>query len=212
MAAVKQPARTYGGETGDERAARRRRALLDAALDLVAEHGRQALRVETLCRQAGLNKRYFYESFPDLDAVVAALMQRLAEDAIAAALAARGTDHPDEAAIRRSVAAFVGHVTDDPRRARVLFGAVPAGDAAAQPRAVALHEIASIVAAQGRTAYGLRDDPRVDLAATVIVGGMSQAVLDWLDGHVGGTREAFVDELVALCLAVAHETTVRMAG
>jgi AcrR family transcriptional regulator len=204
------PARAYGGETAAERAARRREELIAAAFSIVAEHGRQGLRVEALCREASLNKRYFYESFSDLDAVVAALVHWLAEDAIGVALAELGTDRPDVQAARRAAAAFVMHLTDDPRRARVLFGAVPAGDAAAEHRASALRQLASIVAAHGRGIYDLGDDPRVDLAAAMMVGGTSQAVLDWLDGRIGGSREAFVDELVALWLVMADATTARV--
>jgi AcrR family transcriptional regulator len=205
MGSVKdtQP-RTYGGQTGDERTASRRDALVEAAFALVAEDGWRQLRIESLCRQAGLNKRYFYESFDGLDAVIAAVMQRVAEDAIAVTLATIDHERPEDEVIRAAISTFVGHLTDDPRRARVLFGAVPAGDAAADHRSAAIRQVIATVAVEGRALHALAPGPSVDTAAAMLVGGTSQAVLDWLDGRITCSREAFVDDLVALWQAVGE--------
>ena len=82
MAPVKHTqGRTYGGQTGDERAAARRDELVSSAFALVAERGWRELNIESVCRLAGLNKRYFYEGFRDLDGITAAVTERLAEDA-----------------------------------------------------------------------------------------------------------------------------------
>lgn len=192
------PVRTYGGQTGDERLAQRRAALLDAAFTLVAEQGWRALRIDALCREAGLNKRYFYESFKDLDATVAALTRRLAEDAIAPTLAAIEPGAPAREATRQAISAFVGHLTEDPRRIRVLFGAVPAGDAAAGHRTEAVRRVIAVAAATGRDLHAVDQDPFVDTAAAMLVGGTSQVLLDWLDGDLDTDASRLVDDLVAL--------------
>lgn len=197
MAEVKGgAARVYRGQTGGERAATRAAALLDAAFALVAEHGWRQLSIEGLCRYTGLNKRYFYESFADLDAIIAALTTRLADDAIEVTLAALDPDAGSDEATRSAVSALVVHLTDDPRRARVLFGAVPAGDAAAGHRAAAIRHVIATAAAQGRSIHALADDPAVELAAAFLVGGTSQAVLDWLDGRAACSRRELIDDLV----------------
>ena len=211
MAPVKESAaRTYGGRTGDERTADRRDDLVDAAFALVAEHGWRDIRIEGLCRQAGLNKRYFYESFENVDAVVAAVTTRLAEDAIAVTLAAMEPDAAPEEAVRAAMSAFIDHLTDDPRRARVLFGAVPPSDAAAGHRAAAIRRVIATVASEGRNMHHLAADPAVELAAAMLVGGTSQAVLDWLDRRVPQTRDEFVDDLVALWLAIGDSMAARV--
>jgi AcrR family transcriptional regulator len=211
MAAVKEPnARVYRGRTGDERTAARVTALVDAAFALVAEQGWRQLSIDAICRQAGLNKRYFYESFADLDAVIAAVTTRLADDAIRVTLAALDPAAPSEEATRSGVSAFVGHLTDDPRRARVLFGAVPAGDAAAGHRAAAIRQVITTVAAQGGSVHGIAADPAIDLAAAMLVGGTSQAVLDWLDGRLACSRTDFVDDLVALWQLIGDGTGARV--
>lgn len=192
------PARTYGGQTGDERLAQRQEALLDAAFTLVADQGWRALRIDALCREAGLNKRYFYESFKDLDAAVAALTGRLAQDAIAATLAAIEPGAGAREATRQGITAFVGHLIEDPRRARVLFGAVPAGDAAAGHRSDAIRQVIAAAAATGRDLHEIGADPFVDTGAAMLVGGTSQAILDWLDGRIDRDAAQLVDDIVAL--------------
>ena len=199
MVPVKEMSRRpYGGETGDERAARRRDALVEVAFALVADEGWRQLRIEQVCRRAGLNKRYFYESFQDLDAVIGAVMRRLADDAIEVTLAALDPSAPQHEFVHGGISALVRHVTDDPRRARVLFGATPAGEAASAHRAAAIRKIVAAAAEQSRHYHAIANDPAFDLAAAVLVGGTSQAVLDWLDDPGGLSREEFIDELAAL--------------
>jgi AcrR family transcriptional regulator len=198
------PGRTYGGQTSDERLQERRDALLAAAFALVAQDGWRALRIDALCREAQLNKRYFYESFEGgLDALIAELTRRLAGDAIAATLGAMDAGLPAQEAIRQGIAAFVAHLTDDPRRARVLFGAVPAGHAAAGHQADALRRLINTAATVGNDMHQLGADPLVDTAAAMLVGGTSQALLDWLDGRIASDQAQLVEDLVVLWQAIS---------
>ncbi|PRC57308.1 transcriptional regulator, partial [Mycobacterium sp. ITM-2017-0098] len=64
--------RTYGGQSAQARRTERRGRLIDAAPDVMAANDWRSVTVDKLCGAAGLNKRYFYESFTDLDAVAAA--------------------------------------------------------------------------------------------------------------------------------------------
>ena len=208
MAAVNE-ARTYAGETGGERAARRRDRLVEATFALVADDGWRGLRIERICHRAGLNKRYFYESFEDLDAAVGALMSKLAEEAIATTVDALDPSAQPDEWVRAAVAALVGYAIDDPRRARVLFGATPAGEAASAHRTQAIRRIAAAAAAQGRTYHGIAGDPIVDLSADLLVGGTSHALLEWLDGRIDISRGQLIDDLTVLWQvvrrgAVAH--------
>ena len=208
MVDVKEP-RTYGGQTGLERAAGRREALLDAAFALVAEQGWRSLNVEGVCRRAGLNKRYFYDTFETLDALIGAVTTRLTDDAIAVTLGALDDTLPRDESTAAAIAAFIIHLTDDPRRLHVLFGAVPASDAAAGHRAQAMRDVIAMVAAQGRETYGLADDPTVDLTAAMVVGGTSQALLDWVDGSVTCSRDELIETVVDLWHAAGDAATAR---
>ncbi len=200
--AQRNRARSYAGQTGDERAAVRRTALLDAALGLVGEHGWSQLSVEAMCREAGLNKRYFYEAFGTLDGAMAALIDEVARGVLDASLDAMPASGSPAEMTRASVRAFVTYLTEDRRRARVLLEAPPPGGAAAERRTAATRRGVALTAARGRTVFQASDPAGFELAASMVVGGTSQAVLDWLDGRVGGTREELIDGLVAMWLAI----------
>jgi AcrR family transcriptional regulator len=203
--------RVYGGRTGAERATARRDALVEAGFALVAEHGWRVLSIDSVCRRAGLNKRYFYESFDGLDALIGELTNRLADDAIRVTLAQLDPELPRDEATGRAITAFIEHLTDDPRRVRVLFGAVPAADAAAGHRAAAIRRLINTVATRGRSIYDLRDGSEADLTAAMLIGGTSQALLDWLDGRVACTRAELVERIVVLWLAIGDVASSHVA-
>ena len=204
MTPVKDPPRRiYAGKSAGEREAGRRAALLDACVGLVAERGWRDLTIDALCREAGLNKRYFYESFASLDEVVAAVTAQLADEAIAAALGAFDSDTPEGEVNARAVTALVGALTHDPRRARLLFGGVPASEEADEQRVAAIRRIITTVADTGRKLHWLGEDPSADLTAAMVFGGTSQAVLDWLDGRIDCSRAQFTDDLIALWNRIA---------
>jgi AcrR family transcriptional regulator len=210
MAAVKESeARVYGGRTGDERAAERRAALLEAAFALVAQDGWRALRIDAVCRSAGLNKRYFYESFAGVDELIAGVTERLAGEAIDVTLGSIEDVEGPDARVRVAITAFVSHLTDDPRRARVLFGALPAGEDAARHRVSALRRVIDTVAAEGRAMHGVQDEAFIEATASMLVGGTSQAVLDWLDGRIGSSRDALAENLVSLWQAIGDLAAAR---
>lgn len=206
--AQRNRSRSYAGQTGAERVAARRAALLDAGLDLVGEDGWRGLSIEAMCRHAGLNKRYFYESFGSLDIAMAALIDEVAHGVLDASLDAMPANGSPAEMTTASVRAFVTYLTDDRRRARVLLESPPPGGAAAERRAAATRQGVALTAARGRTVFQAADAAGFELAASMVVGGTSQAVLDWLDGRVSGTREELIDGLVAMWLAIGD----RMRG
>src|SRR4051794_41764082 len=63
----------WRGTTAAERIGPRRERLVHAAFELLGEHGQAGTTVRGVCAQAGLNPRYFYESFDDLDALLKAV-------------------------------------------------------------------------------------------------------------------------------------------
>jgi AcrR family transcriptional regulator len=204
--------RNYAGQTGSERAAVRRAALLDAALDLVGEAGWAPLSIEAICRRAALNKRYFYESFASLDEVMAALIERVARETIDACLQAVPVSGTAEQLTAAVVRTMVEHVTDDRRRARVLFEAPAPGGEAAARRAALTREAITLAAARARTVFPGGDATAFALSAAVVVGGTSQAVLDWLHGGVDCTRDELIDGLVTMWLAVGAAVSAPSRG
>ncbi|SHK40002.1 transcriptional regulator, TetR family [Desulfatibacillum alkenivorans DSM 16219] len=198
------PVRPYLGKPAEERIQERRRLLMDTAFELLASDGWRQTTIDKICRKAKLNKRYFYESFPGLDelaaAVVDELAQALLEHGFRAVQEAREEGLSTDDLARKAIAAVVEYVTEDSRRARVLFT-----EAAATPQAMAHRKATIHGLAKALSAYGLEhhnaqgeEDPLDILASALLIGGSMEAVLTWLDGNIAMSREQFIDDLAAL--------------
>src|SRR5690606_15014503 len=116
------PGRSWRGKSPAERTTERRQRLLEAGLEVFTVRGFPASRVRDVCGEAGLTERYFYESFVGKDALLIALAEQIVADLLVAAapgIALAETDR--DAAVDVAARAIVGSLTDDPRRARILF-------------------------------------------------------------------------------------------
>jgi AcrR family transcriptional regulator len=82
--------RAYGGLGPAERVAARRERFIEAGTELFGDAGFRGATVRGVCAAAGLTDRYFYESFPSLEALLAevyrtltgAFAQRLTQESI----------------------------------------------------------------------------------------------------------------------------------
>lgn len=202
------PTGRYAGSSAAERKAERRARLLATALELLGTEGWSGTTVRAVCAGAKLNPRYFYESFEDLDALVVALFDEVVLDTSRALLAAaaQAPEGDAQAAARAAIGTFVTHVTDDPRVARVLFAEALGNEALARRRLDAMHEMWGIIATFGRGYYGVADDtdPIAEVAAALLVGGMTELLLAWLDGRIAITREQLVEDVTALFVVTAE--------
>lgn len=188
--------RTYAGETSDERRARRRAALTDAALDLVAEVGWERVTVRAVCGRARLNDRYFYESFADRDALLLASWDAVAEGALRALIGAiRQTGK--ERRVRAVVEAVIDFFTADSRRGQLMFAP---HEALRSRRQEMLRTLARIVADQATELLGDHAAPAKDreLGALTLVSGTMEVFAGWLRGELDVTRAHLADFLVAM--------------
>ncbi|MCV7067724.1 TetR/AcrR family transcriptional regulator [Mycolicibacterium farcinogenes] len=200
--------RTYGGQSADARRRQRRERLLDAAMDAMARNEWRGATVEKLCAAAALNKRYFYESFTDLDALSAAVVDAIAEDVRSATVAAAEAtaQEPLEARAMASVAAAVRVLVDDPRRARVLLGGVAASPELHAHRTTVMHRLTAVLIDHGRAVHGveLEKDPLAKVAPAFIVGGTADAILEFVNGGVDLSIDEFIAQLATLWLITGN--------
>lgn len=206
--------RVYGGLAASERSASRRRQLLDAGLDLLGTDGWKATTVRAVCARAKLTPRYFYESFADLDALLVALFDAIADEVAQNVLAAVSPPPGDaRSTARAAIAAGVHVLTDDPRKGRVLFAEAIGSEALAARRRTTLRGFAALVAAQGRAFYGISapTGQHVDPASVMLVGGLAEAFAAWLDGDIRASREQLIDDCTELFLATG-QAAVRLAA
>jgi AcrR family transcriptional regulator len=202
--ATRAPTGRYGGVPADERRAERRERLLDAALEILGTDGWQATTVRGVCARARLNPRYFYESFSGLDELLVAVFDRIAAEAMEAVLAAVAENPQDpEATARGTIGSFVALMTDDPRKGRVAFVEAMGSEALMRRRLDTLQRFAEIVAAyaQGVAGAGAVDPQTAQLTAQMLVGGLTEALIAWLEGRLEVSRETLVEHAAALFVA-----------
>ena len=199
-----QSGRSYGGIDAAERVRVRRDQFIEAALGIMADDGWRAATVAKVCQAAGLNKRYFYESFADLDSLGAAVVEGaasyVADSAVAAFSSSADKSLHDRAF--RSIDAAVRALVDDPRRARVLFDAVSASPAVLAHRVAAVQSLAFILITHAREIHDvkLEHDTLARVAPAFLVGGTAEAILGWLNGSIDATLEQLIDDLTTLWL------------
>jgi AcrR family transcriptional regulator len=206
--------RVWGGTTLDTRRDTRRRRLLEVGFELLGGQGSAAVTVRSVCRHAKLTDRYFYENFADRDGLLVAVYQQVAEqfrDAMAVAVgtavaeAAPGPVAP-EAVARSAVLAFVGLLTGDPRKGRVLLLA-PMTDAALSAHAVGLMPMfgelirVQLAEAPGGAQTTTALDER--MTATALIGALSNLFVRWLDGTLEASEQELTDYCVRLLLTAA---------
>lgn len=187
---------TYRGATTDERREQRRRRLLDAALDIVGTQGLSALTVRGVCEQARVGPRFFYESFPDLDALAGDLLEEIqgaALDSASAAIASTEGSQADK--IRAGVAALIVTLTDDPRRANIALAQAHGSEALMRRRFAGMRRVAAVIIKEARQLLDIPEgeDAALTALAQLITGGASELVLVWLDGGLKVERPVLIE-------------------
>lgn len=207
-----EAARPYRGVAAGARRASRRARLVRALLDILGEDGLEAATVRAVSDRAHLTRRYFYESFSDLDALLVAVFDEINTEiatAILAALAAAPAD--PRARAQAALAAGLRVVTDDRGKGRLVVASMTSSGALSRRRAEVVGIFAGIVAAQVRELAGEATIPdrTIETAAVLIVGGITELVGRWLAGSVTASREQLVEDCADL-FAAAGEAVARL--
>lgn len=180
----------YKGVSAADRAAERRRRLLDATLSVWADPG-QRTTMTAVCRAAGLTERYFYESFTGLDEVLTAVVEEVATEIETTTLAAAEAAGSDPAArISAAVGAFVGLLVADPRKGRVAIIEAAALPGLRARRTQLLRHFAHLAAEEAHHHAAHRHED--ELAGLLFIGGMAEVVTAWLDGALDVDPEEVV--------------------
>ncbi|HUC05371.1 MAG TPA: helix-turn-helix domain-containing protein [Acidimicrobiales bacterium] len=195
--------RSWRGVPLDARRSERRSALVAAAYELLGAHGWPGTTVRAVCQTARLNPRYFYESFDSLESLLIAVFDELVAEATRTALGAmhEAGDEPAARAVAM-VEAVVAFVTDDPRRARILFVEAQGNVRLGRRRLDTMAATAEFLERHlwRQTPHG---HDRMGLVAShLLVGGLSELVVTWLDGRLDITLSELVRDTTALMVAV----------
>ncbi|WP_207947004.1 TetR/AcrR family transcriptional regulator [Actinomadura sp. 7K507] len=200
--------RAYGGQSGDDRKAGRRLRLIDAALTAMASGEWRSATVAHLCTAAALNKRYFYESFTSLDDLASAAIDQIANEVGHAALTAFAASdgRPLHEQAHASISAVVHALADDPRKARVLFGATAGPPEVTRHRTTVVQGLTRILLDHARTIHGveLAVDSLARVAPPFVVGGTAETILAWVNGILEVPLDTLINDLTTLWLITGN--------
>lgn len=124
--------RVWRGIPHADRVSERRARLLEAGLEVFGTVGVREATVSAVCAQAHLTQRYFYESFPSLQALLADVFTSVTdaqhERLTHATLQVREAGGDLSAAARAALVVYFSDLQADPRVARVQLFEILGGD------------------------------------------------------------------------------------
>lgn len=197
---MSSPTRWAGVPLTDRRT-ERRALLVDAGFQLFGDEGEAAVSVRSICRECGMNTRYFYESFADVDDLLGAIYDRVsAQLADVVETAISEAEDSVRARTRAGIAAVLGFSSADPRRGRVLFTEARANPVLAARRAAAQELLREGVLSEGGRLVPGSDPVANAVGAAIFTGAMAELAQQWLTGSLGDDLDVVVDHALALVL------------
>lgn len=199
--------RAYGGRSMDERRSMRRRQFVDAGIEVFGRDGFRAATVKSLCREAGLTERYFYESFGNSETLFAEVYKTLVsrlEQAVVAAIEAAPRE--PEATARAGLRVFFETMYNQPGTARILlieiFGI--SGDIDKLYRATT-RDFTHMLAELSRAMFPLDEPSGTDpaIVSTGLMGSTIHIAMYWTLSHYRDSIDVVVESSLALYVAMA---------
>lgn len=189
----------WAGVSPTDRQTERRALLIGAAFGLFGDGGESAVSVRSVCRTAGLNTRYFYESFTDTDELLGAVYDEVAAElggVLTAAMTAVQDD--DRARLKAGIRAVLDFSSADPRRGRILFTEARTNPVLAARRTMAQDNLRELVLSEGRRAAPENSPVATEVGAAMYAGAMAELAQQWLAGTLGDDLDAVVTHAVEL--------------
>jgi AcrR family transcriptional regulator len=109
--------RRYSGQSFEDRQTDRRERLIKAAAQVAARAGLEGTSVAAICAEAGLTARYFYESFPNREAIFVEAYRAVQDELLTRMAAAGGAGD----STKRALAGFFTAIQSSPGMARVFL-------------------------------------------------------------------------------------------
>lgn len=194
--------RVYGGATGEERVAERRRKLVEAGMNLFGSSASGLVRVKDVVSESGLTDRYFYESFSDLGALFNAVFDHAAES-LETQVSKAIVDAPDDAFARVSIAlrTTVDVLAGDPRMIRIFFVEAlgTGGRAGGRRNEILVRAAGNFFKWQATGAPSFESSPMESrMKALAISGAAAELLISWAEGLLDVPPAELADFLVGL--------------
>ncbi len=194
--------RSYAGRRPHQRRAERHERLLEAGLQVFGTVGWDDATIGLLCATAKVGTRAFYEEFDSREELLLEVASGIVLEGVAILQHAVAAAPPTlEGKVRAGLSSYLRFLTDDPRRVRVTYGAVPRAGSLTGERHRASQGFAELIAAE---AGGLAVAPRAlgnPLLALALTGAVGELLGYWAATTPPPAVDALVEELVQLFLA-----------
>lgn len=190
--------RPYAGRAPQERRTDRRERLLDAGLEVFGTVGWEAAGIALICATARVGTRAFYEEFDGREELLREVATVVVMDAVEQLRERLHAAPPTvEERVRAGLAGYVGHLTADPRRARVAYRAVPAAGRLLPDRHRASAAFAELIG-QEAAALGVGTPERPELLALALTGAVAELLSWWASTSPAPPVDPVVEELTRL--------------
>jgi len=161
-----------------------RRALVDAATQVAAERGLDAIKVSTLARQLGVSSGAPFRHFANREALLVAMAEAAADRQLAAMRSAAVAHKDPIEQQRRMGVAYVRWAVADPGGFRALNRAASiAGSERLRAQQQAFADTLTASLDNSRARLALADEPARVLAARALVHGLARMCVDGLMGR-----------------------------
>lgn len=199
-----KPSRPHQGKSAEQRITERRKILIATAYQLIKTQLWREVSINQLCQRAGLNKRYFYESFAQLDDVVDAVYDDLQQNLIAHVVEAIQVGYQaqlsKQAFAERVLGSVVEFLTQDAEHLRILFSDFSESPVLIKSRHRVMQQCIHALTEYAFLHYQTekKDEPLVQLTASLLIGGTIQILRDWLNGQPEVSKTTLIAELALL--------------
>jgi AcrR family transcriptional regulator len=211
MGPVANAPRRYRGITAEERQSKRHEQVLEAGLEIFGTQGYAASSVRLISAAAGLNSRYFYESFASKEDLLITVYDRIMMEVALAVRDATAQESTLEGQARAGLRAGWIVLTGDRRKARVVaLEVVGVSEPLERMRRERRHAFADLIVqnalalARGRVSSDvpLMLDPVV--ASRALMGGIIEVLVDWINGDIEISPDEYAEQFARMFTAVGY--------
>lgn len=195
----------WRGTSVDERIADRRNRLLMAGYQIVGNEGAPALTVRAVCAAANVGQRYFYESYPDIEALLGAVYDQAVGQLLDAV--GSGANASSSGSLRMRIRDGLGAAADflaaAPTCGRIVFIEALTNEVirtrAAKALPVFFDSVRQVID-DGRVVHS--DSSRARLETSALSGALTMVFADWLTDPDAIPRSVLVDYCTDVAAAV----------
>lgn len=180
---------------------------MEAGLEVFGTSGYAGSSVRGVSATAGLNSRYFYESFSGREELLFAVYQRILVEILTRATHDVSEAGTIEDKARAGLRAGWEILTEDPRKARIVaLEVIGVSENLEKLRRDMRHALAKLTADQALLVAGPNVRLVLDpfLVARSLIGGVVELLGDWIHGDIDASVDEVVEHLTRLFTAAAY--------